>query len=120
MPGTAGYAASHGRGAGFKKPRSPDGALRNPGCFTRGAVFPDFASLHPSGLRGYMAASLCGSCCRLPLSQCEPITVAHHGDVALMEGFQRRAVTDGDDGGLWQLPRQQGVLISFRGLVTRG
>src|SRR5947209_4690338 len=84
------------------------GIIRSP---LRASILPD---------HGYVAASLCGSCCRLPLPQREPITVAHHGDVALMEGFQRRAVTDGDDGGLWQLPRQQGVQISFRGLVKRG
>ena len=32
--------------------------------------------------------------------QREPVAVADHGDVALMEGLERRAVADRDDGGM--------------------
>ena len=51
--------------------------------------------------------------------QRELVAVADHGDVALMEGMERRAVADRDDGGLRQFRSQQIVKCGFRGFVER-
>jgi hypothetical protein len=67
----------------------------------------------------FLLAPLLGCRAGLGLLQREAIAVADQDDVALVEGVERRAVADRDDGGGRQLLDQQAVQRRLRGLIQR-
>ncbi len=99
------------------------------GAGRRGAVDRVFLCLAPRRAPPAMATALVvkslsaksgyAPSCRLAFPQGEVVAVAHQRHIALMEGFQRCAMTDRDNGCLRQFLRQHGVQRCFRGLVER-